>query len=247
MPTEHEHHVAGPLTIAALLAAGAGFVDAAIYRNVTPVFVANMSGNLIRFGMAVGDPSAQVLASAAIALACFAGGVALAASLIDRSVASRRPPASTGLLAIETIALAAAVAIAFVSHVEPSPRLTVAAASIVALASAGMGIQAIALRRVGAVAVSTTYGTGAIVRVGEKVALASRHAPNPHGVRRRRSILVLASVLAAYAAGAALASVIPERHVLLGIIPVVLVGLTAALRRRTARAALDVPGGNQNA
>ena len=49
-----------------------------------------------------------------------------------------------------------------------------------------MGLQATALRRVGQIAVATTYGTGAIVRVGEKVALAARRADRPvaRAVRR---------------------------------------------------------------
>ncbi len=65
-----------------------------------------------------------------------------------------------------------------------------------------MGLQAIALRRVGQVAISTTYGTGAVVRLSEKFALAFRRTPRPGNHRRRVSIAILATVLFSYVLGA---------------------------------------------
>ena len=69
-----------------------------------------------------------------------------------------------------------------------------------------MGMQAVGLRRVGETHVSTTYGTGAVVRLSEKLVLAFRQAPRPGDLPRRSTITVLVAVLVAYVAGAAGAS-----------------------------------------
>jgi len=102
-----------------------------------------------------------------------------------------------------------------------SRSVTVANVVMVLLGSAAMGMQAIALRRVGEIAVSTTYATGTVVRLGEKVALGLRRAPRHHGTPRRRSVFVLSAVLVAYVGGAAAAAAAPVRHDLLAVIPVV--------------------------
>ena len=90
MPAESTHHVAGPLTVAVGLAATAGFVDAFVFQNVSAVFVANMSGNLIRVGMAVGDLDGHAVAASAIALVAFTLAAIAAATAIDRHVAGCR-------------------------------------------------------------------------------------------------------------------------------------------------------------
>ena len=71
MPTEAQLHVSGSARLAMVLAATGGFVDAFIYVRVTPVFVANMSGNLIRLGIASGGKNWISAASSAVALAGF--------------------------------------------------------------------------------------------------------------------------------------------------------------------------------
>ena len=43
------------MTMAISLAAVAGFIDAHLFLHVTSVFVANMSGNMVRVGIEVGD------------------------------------------------------------------------------------------------------------------------------------------------------------------------------------------------
>jgi uncharacterized membrane protein YoaK (UPF0700 family) len=78
---------------------------------------------------------------------------------------------------------------------------------VIVLAAMAMGIQAGALRRVGEIAVATTYGTGAIVRIGEKVVLAARRADRSSVHRRRVAIAVLLVVLVSYVAGAVIATV----------------------------------------
>ena len=48
MPAEAERHIRGGIEVAVLLGVSGGFVDAYIFLHVAAVFVADMSGNLIR-------------------------------------------------------------------------------------------------------------------------------------------------------------------------------------------------------
>lgn len=219
VPSETSHHVAGPLTVAVGLAATAGFVDAYIFRHVMPVFVANMSGNLVHVGMALGDVEWAAAAAAAIALAAFAGAAFVSAGALDRHLADGRSPDPSPLLLAEVALLSAVAIIAVATSVEFSAELTWPHVSIVVLGAAAMGAQAVAVRRVGATAVSTTYGTGALVRISEKVALGIRQAPRSHDVPRRRSVVVLTSILVAYVAGAVLAAALPGARGLLAAVP----------------------------
>ena len=209
VPSETSHHATGPLTVAVGLAATAGFVDAFIFQHVTPVFVANMSGNLIHFGMALGNVRWSSAGIAAIALAAFAGGAFAGTWALDRHVAGGRPPDPSSLLLAEVALLLVVTVITLATEVEFSAELSASHVVIIVLASVAMGGQSVAVRRVGATAVSTTYGTGALVRVSEKVVLGLRRAPRNHDLPRRRSVLVLASIIVGYVGGAIVASALP--------------------------------------
>ncbi|HRE00295.1 MAG TPA: YoaK family protein, partial [Ilumatobacteraceae bacterium] len=217
------HLVSGSLWVAMGLAVTAGYVDAFVYRNVMPVFVANMSGNLIKFGMAIGDVDVHAVVAAAIALAAFSLAATAGAAVIDRrlSLSSRAVVDPAPLLLAEVVLLTALTLVAVIAHPTLSERLTGDHILIVAFGSAAMGLQAVSLRRVGDVAVSTTYGTGAIVRMAEKTALAFRRSARDHDVPRRHSVLVLSCILAWYLIGAAIAAAIAEHRALLGILPAI--------------------------
>jgi uncharacterized membrane protein YoaK (UPF0700 family) len=202
MTAESDHHVQGGLGIAAGLAGAAGFVDAFVYLRVTPVFVANMSGNLIRFGVAAGETYEHGVAGAAIAIAAFVSGVMLATMHLDRRVRAGRALASGALLVVESLLLLGLLAIMAATDVRVAPEISGIRYVLVVVGAIAMGLQAVALRRVGDVAVSTTYGTGALVRLGEKVALALRRTPRPGETRRLVTIVVLGTVLVAYVSGA---------------------------------------------
>ncbi|MEZ5215010.1 MAG: YoaK family protein [Ilumatobacteraceae bacterium] len=219
MPSESTHHIGGPLTTAIGLALTAGYVDAFVYRNVFPVFVANMSGNLVRTGMSIGDLDLHAVFASLLAIAAFAVGVSVATTMVDRQVGRGQPLRPEPLARLEVVLLVLVSAIALRPAASFSDRLTPTKVVVVALASAAMGVQAIGLRKVGQVAVSTTYGTGAIVRLGEKLSLALRRSPHAHTIGRRHSVRVLATVLASYVAGAALASALPDRRWLLAAAP----------------------------
>jgi uncharacterized membrane protein YoaK (UPF0700 family) len=234
VPAEVNHHVTGPLTVAVGLALTAGFVDAFIYHFVTPVFVANMSGNMVRVGMAIGGGDWHSVGASMIAIASFVTAAVIASMTVDLRVRSRGragPADPAPLLLVEILLLFAVATVAVSAKVTFSPRLVWANVTIIALGSAAMGVQAIALRRVGQIAVSTTYGTGALVRIGEKVGLGLRGAPRWHDVPRRRSVGVLVTVLAAYVAGAASAVALPLHRSFLGVVPFLLLGLAHLAHR----------------
>ena len=233
---ERTHHPSGTLGLAVALAAAAGFVDAHLYVNVTPVFVANMSGNLIHLGIFVGDGGASPAMATLLALTAFTAGVIAATLHHDRRVARGREVHPAFLLAVEGVLLVGLTAWLVIVRTSFTARPRAADLPVLAVAAFAMGIQASALRRVGEIAVATTYGTGAIVRIGEKVVLAARRADRSSTHRRRVAIAVLAIVLVSYVAGAAVATLAGSSPWLLAL-PTVLV-LACAVTSRSAREAL---------
>jgi uncharacterized membrane protein YoaK (UPF0700 family) len=231
MTTEAKHHASAGLPIAVALAATAGFVDAFIYVGVTPVFVANMSGNLVRLGIAGGNSDEHGVFAALVALGAFITGVVLATSHLDSHVRVGRHPRPARALVLEAVLLASLAIIIRSADIEFSASIEPIDFVVVALGATAMGIQAVALRRVGQIAVSTTYGTGAVVRLGEKLALAARRADRPGHVRRRVTIAVLGAVLVSYVAGAGLAAALdgpPELLLVAAAVPFV----AALIQRR---------------
>lgn len=206
MPQEHHHQPSGPLVLAVTLAATAGFVDAHVFLNVAPVFVANMSGNLIHMGMFAGQTEWADVGRAALAIVLFVAGVMVATVHHDRRVREGRSVRPTALLGVEAaivVALPVLMGSVFASSsVEP----WFGDDAVIALAAFAMGLQTAALRRVGSVAVATTYGTGSIVRIGEKLVLAFRRAERVSDGRRTRTIVILVTVVTCYVLGAVLAS-----------------------------------------
>ena len=71
MTQERAHHPSGPMFLAMVLAVVAGFVDAHVYVHITPVFVANMSGNIVHFGIALRLGRWQAASGFAVALLGF--------------------------------------------------------------------------------------------------------------------------------------------------------------------------------
>ncbi|HTO01097.1 MAG TPA: YoaK family protein [Microthrixaceae bacterium] len=236
MPAERLHHPSGPLFAALALAGTAGFVDAHVYLHVTPVFVANMSGNLVHLGMSIGSAAWSRALSAGVAIVSFALGVALSIRHFDRSINPKDAPKLEGqsipgvspkpLLVAEFVLLTFLTVFLSASRTKYSEVQSGAGLFVLVVAAFSMGVQTAALRGVGQVAVATTYGTGAIVRIVEKGVLAFRQTENPNDQRRRSSIVVLSGVVTFYILGAAIAAGAGTSHLLL-MAPSVTVGLVA--------------------
>src|SRR5215472_1672510 len=132
------------------LTAAAGWVDALSYLALGHVFTANMTGNLVLLGVAVGSLEAGGALRSAVALAGFAAG-ALLGSALTRDAAGDWPGRVTAALAVEAAALAAFTALW---------RASTGQEALIALSAVGMGIQSAAVRRLAVPGVATTFVTG---------------------------------------------------------------------------------------
>jgi uncharacterized membrane protein YoaK (UPF0700 family) len=101
---------------------------------------------------------------------------------------------------------------------------------VIGIGAFAIGIQASSLRRVGSIAVATTYGNGTIVRIGEKLALGLRRAERTSSSRRSATIIVLVGVLCCYVGGAAAASALGSSPFLLLIPAAVLLAFATYVR-----------------
>lgn len=228
---ERAHHPSGPLTLAAVLAVVAGLVDAHVYVHVTPVFVANMSGNLVHLGIFAGLGSWRAAVGSTVAIVSFLLGVVAAVIHHDRRLRRRGRVGADSLLGVEAALVLLLPVLLWASGAGFSAEPQLVDYPILIVAAFAMGLQAAAIRRVGEIAVATTYGTGAIVRIGEKLALAARRADRATDHRRRFTIAVLIVVLMSYVTGAAIATLIGGGTWILVVAGLVLAVLSVAVRR----------------
>lgn len=143
-----------------LLSFAAGCVDAVGYLGLGGVFVANMTGNAVLLGLALGQAKLQATLHAAIALAGFVAGVAAGRLMVGRSrERADWTTAVTAALVVELVLLAAFALWWGISSVKVEPGVEYALISVSALA---MGIQSAAIRSLGVASVSTTYVTGTL-------------------------------------------------------------------------------------
>ncbi len=217
------------------LAAVAGFIDAHLFLNVTNVFVANMSGNLVRVGITSGSGDWSIAVGSVAALFAFGAGVVVAIAHHDRRLQQHKPVRSDELLVVEALLVVSLPAILIAFDVEFTNRAAPIHYVVMGLAAFAMGIQASSLRRVGSIAVATTYGTGTIVRIGEKLALGLRRAERSSDDRRSATIVVLVGVLACYVLGAAAASALGSSPVLLLVPSAVLLMFAVYVRSSATR------------
>lgn len=205
----------GSLRVAATLAAVAGFVDAHIYVHVTPVFIANMSGNMIHMGIFAGSFAWEAAEGSFVAVLAFLVGVMGATAYHDRRLRLRLPIRPNVLLWVEASMIGVLAVALIAGDVRFSESPVLVDFAYIVLGSAAMGIQTTALRRVRSVQVATTYGTGTIVRIGEKtmVRLASRvRIRRPSSELSSIPTVILVVVLIGYVGGAALAAMLGSTH-----------------------------------
>ena len=215
MTAESAHHPSGPLVLAFSLAGVAGFIDAHLFLHVTNVFVANMSGNMVRVGIFSGSGDWSIAVGSVASLFAFAAGVVVAIAHHDRRLQQNKSVRPDELLVVEALFTLSLPIILTVFDVEFSNQAAPIHFLVIGIGAFAMGIQASSLRRVGSIAVATTYGTGTIVRIGEKVALGLRRADRTSVGRRSATIMVLVGVLACYVGGAAAASALGSSPLLL--------------------------------
>jgi uncharacterized membrane protein YoaK (UPF0700 family) len=173
------------------LTAAAGWVDALSYIALGHVFTANMTGNLVLLGVAVGSGQGGGAERSVVALTGFAVG-ALFGSALTRGAAGDWPRRVTGALAVEAAALVA-FAVLWRAGMGLEP--------LIALSAVGMGIQSAAVRRLAVPGVATTFVTGTLTSLMAGLA----------ALRPSSGWALQAAVLAALLSGALVGTVLWTR------------------------------------
>lgn len=157
--------------LAICLSALAGFVDAIGFLALGGYFVSFMSGNSTRLGvdLAAGVPSAWL---PALIILAFVAGAAAGAAI----AAKAGPRRKAVVLALVTLLLAGGAAGAQAGAI-PIAMI---------LAAAAMGASNSVFQREGEVAIGVTYMTGALVKLGQRIAGAMLGGPRwawlPHAL-----------------------------------------------------------------
>lgn len=207
-----------------LLACAAGYVDAVSYMELERVFTANMTGNTVLLGLALGRVESEAAIRSGLALAGFLVGVAVGAWVVERG---RRdgvwPTAVTVALVLEWVVLFAfLIGWEFTGGQTPGQP---AVLGLVALAALAMGIQSAAVRRLEVSGIVTTYITGTLTSLVMRLVRWGRHGWVRHAGARAPALAreiatgpeqatlpahgagLLASVWIVYAGGAVIAAV----------------------------------------
>jgi uncharacterized membrane protein YoaK (UPF0700 family) len=199
-----------------LLAAAAGAVDVISFLGLGQVFTANMSGNLVFFGLALGGGAAAQALRSVVAFACFLAGAAVAAGL--RGPLPRGRMWSRGVtvaLALATVAEAALLAGWIATDGQPG---TGAEYGLIAASAVAMGAQSAAVLSLADV--TTTYLTGTMTAL---MVDAVRGEESPRSAVRRVGVVV-----AFVAAAAVAALLLAHARALAPLVPVILMGAVVA-------------------
>lgn len=206
MPLASNPRLSGTLPLAVALTAIAGYADTHVFLYVTRVFIANMSGNLVLLGIAIGEGRWTATARFVTAIVAFVVGIATASRVHDRRRRSGQQLRPDLVLIVE----AGMLLFVMIWVAATGPDTDVGARIIVypALVAGAfaMGMQNAALLRVGAVAIATTYASGSVARLGSEGALAFGAARPGEATPHRRAVRVLGTMILAYVAGAAVAA-----------------------------------------
>lgn len=150
------------LTLATLLAALAGYVDAIGFLQLGGFFVSFMSGNSTRLGVGAAASNLEAVGIAGGLVAVFVVGVVVGV-LIGREAWRWRRPAVLSLVS-------ASLLVAAIVH-GGEPRWAMVATTF------AMGALNALFQRDGDVAIGVTYMTGALVRMGHRIAVALKGGP----------------------------------------------------------------------
>jgi uncharacterized membrane protein YoaK (UPF0700 family) len=189
------------------LSLAAGCVDAVGYLALGQVFVANMTGNTVLLGLAIGQADGRGVLHAGTALAGFVLGVAVGAAIVERGPERAVwTPAVTAALGLEFVILVAFAAGWLLDGSEPSGA---AVYLLIGLSALAMGVQSAAVRRLNVADVSTTYITGTLTSLTARMVRWLRSASPERAEDRftitepsERGLPLTADVWLAYAVGA---------------------------------------------
>jgi len=186
----------------------AGFVDAISFLGLGNVFTANMTGNTILLGIALGHGDLAAALRSSLALAGFCLGATAGALIVMRADRAEVPwPSSiTKALAVEFAALAT-FALGSTWYGAMSLAGLRSTAFLILLSAFAMGVQSAAVRRFGVSAVTSTAVTGTLAGVMAgavgwlRGSAGLSHRSNSHATGPNAGFRLSASVWAVYALG----------------------------------------------
>jgi uncharacterized membrane protein YoaK (UPF0700 family) len=187
MNASAEGKVIAPAVRLILLAVAAGCVDAVSYLGLGGVLTAAMTGNTVLLGLAVGSGELRAAARSCIALAGFMLGAMLAADITGRG--ARRLPWSRTVTAAFVLELIVLVMLAIAWHLLGPEASSSYRYFLIGAAGIAMGIQSVAVHRLGVEGISTTYITGTLTNS------ATRLDDWLRSLRKRRSAVSADSTL----------------------------------------------------
>jgi len=208
----------GPLpAILLVLTFGSGLIDAISILALGHVFVANMTGNIVFIGFAIGGAPGFSLRNSLFALAGFIVGAMIGGRMLDRWGRSRPILLRNGVL-VEIVLIGACLVISIFVHLrEDGP---IAATVVVALAAVAMGIQNVSARRMGVPDLTTTLLTMTLI------SFAADHGKFAESALRR--IAVFATMMGGAIVGTVLVLQVDTRSAFIAVL-VLLVGAAVAL------------------
>jgi uncharacterized membrane protein YoaK (UPF0700 family) len=178
------------------LTAAAGSADAVSLLGLGRVFTANMTGNLVLLGVAIGQGQLAGSVRSVIAFAAFVLGVLVGVRLTARTEPTAVWPRSATLTLLGELGLLLGLLAGweFTGDRPAAVPLDI----LIALSAAAMGMQTAAARRLGVVGVTTTFVTGMLTNL-----IAELAAVGPGRSHRTIWAATLASMVIGAAAGAA--------------------------------------------
>jgi uncharacterized membrane protein YoaK (UPF0700 family) len=179
------------------LTVAAGSADAVSYLGLGRVFTANMTGNLVLLGVAIGQGQVAGSLRSVIAFAGFSIGVLVGARATERSKDDAVWPASVTLLLVAEFILLVAFAVGW--EIFGDRTASLALDVLIALSGGAMGMQTAAARRLSVAGVTTTFVTGTLTSLITELA-----SVGPDWTRSKRWAATIACIVIGAAAGAAL-------------------------------------------
>src|SRR5437879_7309675 len=172
-PREKKDPIPGVLLV---LTAVTGIVDAASVLALGHVFTANMTGNVVFLGFAIGGAAGFSVSRSLMALICFAVGALLGGWMTRKMIPQDSGATLAHALASETILFffAAAVSIGFTApYAEHKLKISL----VIALTAVAMGLRNSVVRRLAIPDLTTTVLTLTIAGVAADSTLAGRDSP----------------------------------------------------------------------
>jgi uncharacterized membrane protein YoaK (UPF0700 family) len=173
------------IALACALSMLAGYVDGIGFLHLGGLFVSFMSGNSTRLGVSLAEAHWQQAASAVGLIALFVGGAAAGSLMVVGGGTERQP----WLLLTEAVLLAGAA----LCHAFGVPNLAIAGIVL------AMGLENAVFQIDGGAGLGLTYVTGALVKVGQLLAVSLTGGPRWGWAP---NLLLWAALVAGSAAGA---------------------------------------------